>query len=60
MDKILIGLCLVNNPLSDAKKLDMRRVIVGGYVKVNGFILFNTSNLEMELISLSDAIKAYI
>lgn len=60
MAKILIGLCLVNNPLSDAKKLDMRRVIVGGYVKVNGFILFNTSNLEMELISLSDAIKANI
>lgn len=31
MAKVLIGLCLVNNPLSDAKKLDMRRVIVGGY-----------------------------
>lgn len=53
MAKILIGLCLVNNPLYDDKKLDMRRVIVGGYVKVNGFIVFNTANLEMEHISLS-------
>lgn len=60
MAKVLIGLCLVNNPLSDAKKLDMRRVIVGGYVKVNGFIVFNTANLEMEHISLSDALNSNI
>lgn len=31
MDKVLIGLCLVNNTLYDDKKLDMRRAIVGGY-----------------------------
>ena len=31
MAKILIGLCLVNNPLYDYKKLDMRHAIVGGY-----------------------------
>lgn len=31
MDKVLFGLCLVNNPLYDDKKLDMRRAIVGGY-----------------------------
>ena len=31
MDKVLIGLCLVNNLLYDDKKLDMRRAIVGGY-----------------------------
>ena len=60
MAKILIGLCLVNNPLSDAKKLDMGRVIVGGYIKVNGFIVFNTENLEMERISLSDALDENI
>lgn len=30
MDKVLFGLCLVNNTLYDGEKLDMRRVIVGG------------------------------
>lgn len=60
MAKVLIGLCLVNNPLYDGKKLDLRRVIIGGYVKVNGFIAFNTENLEMEHISLSDALNANV
>lgn len=60
MAKVLIGLCLVNNPLYDGKKLDLRHVIIGGYVKVNGFIAFNTENLEMEHISLSDALKTNI
>lgn len=31
MDKVLIGLCLVNNLLYDDKKLDMKLAIVGGY-----------------------------
>lgn len=31
MAKVLFGLCLVNSILSDYKKLDMRREIVGGY-----------------------------
>lgn len=60
MAKVLIGLCLVNNPLYGGKKLDLRRVIIGGYVKVNGFIAFNTENLEMEHISLSDALKTNV
>lgn len=31
MAKILIGLCLEDNPLYSGKKLDLRHVIVGGY-----------------------------